>query len=202
MFPHATRSCDNRSLSRLSATARLWGPVAQWSELAAHNRLVGGSSPPGPTTRSSVCGDFLNRRRMPAIGGLLCSAKISVRAGGESQGRFGGLSLALKICVSRKPETWFAETRFEIPSNAKGGRASCAAPTIPPAGRRVEHPHAVRECAIERGFDEIGGEESQRNCHTHLSLDKDAPISRSVEVAGRICGRPILGGLHHQYVRI
>src|SRR5262249_54042724 len=26
------------------------GPVAQWSELAAHNRLVGGSSPPGPTS--------------------------------------------------------------------------------------------------------------------------------------------------------
>ena len=28
---------------------RRQGPVAQWSELAAHNRLVGGSSPPGPT---------------------------------------------------------------------------------------------------------------------------------------------------------
>src|SRR3954471_21189675 len=28
------------------------GPVAQWLELAAHNRLVGGSSPPGPTTHS------------------------------------------------------------------------------------------------------------------------------------------------------
>jgi hypothetical protein len=27
------------------------GPVAQWSELAAHNRLVGGSSPPGPTNK-------------------------------------------------------------------------------------------------------------------------------------------------------
>jgi hypothetical protein len=27
------------------------GPVAQWSELAAHNRLVGGSSPPGPTMK-------------------------------------------------------------------------------------------------------------------------------------------------------
>ena len=26
-------------------------PLAQWSELAAHNRLVGGSSPPGPTIR-------------------------------------------------------------------------------------------------------------------------------------------------------
>jgi transposase InsO family protein len=37
---------------------------------------------------------------------------------------------------------------------------------------------------------------------THLSLEKDAPISRAVEVAGHILCRPILGGLHHQYVRI
>ena len=37
---------------------------------------------------------------------------------------------------------------------------------------------------------------------THLSLDKDAPISRAIEAVGRIIGRPILGGLHHQYVRI
>ena len=37
---------------------------------------------------------------------------------------------------------------------------------------------------------------------THLSLDKDAPVSRAIEVAGRIFGRPVLGGLHHQYVRI
>ena len=37
---------------------------------------------------------------------------------------------------------------------------------------------------------------------THLSLEKDAPISRSVELAGDILCRPILGGLHHQYVRI
>ena len=37
---------------------------------------------------------------------------------------------------------------------------------------------------------------------THLSLDKDAPLSRAVERAGRILCRPILGGLHHQYVRI
>jgi hypothetical protein len=33
-------------------------------------------------------------------------------------------------------------------------------------------------------------------------LDKDAPVSRAIEVAGRIFGRPVLGGLHHQYVRI
>jgi transposase InsO family protein len=37
---------------------------------------------------------------------------------------------------------------------------------------------------------------------THLSLNKDAPIPRSVQVAGRILPTPILGGLHHQYVRI
>jgi hypothetical protein len=35
---------------RLLRTRR--GPVAQWSELAAQNRLVGGSSPPGPTMNS------------------------------------------------------------------------------------------------------------------------------------------------------
>src|SRR6266478_4967688 len=37
---------------------------------------------------------------------------------------------------------------------------------------------------------------------THLSLEKDAPISRAVERAGSILCRPVLGGLHHQYVRI
>src|SRR5260370_23950547 len=37
---------------------------------------------------------------------------------------------------------------------------------------------------------------------THLSLEKDAPISRAVKLAGTILCRPVLGGLHHQYVRI
>jgi hypothetical protein len=37
---------------------------------------------------------------------------------------------------------------------------------------------------------------------THLSLEKDAPVSRTVDRAGRILCRPILGGLHHQYGRI
>ena len=37
---------------------------------------------------------------------------------------------------------------------------------------------------------------------THLSLDKDAPVSRPIQVVGRIFGRPVLGGLHHQYMRI
>jgi hypothetical protein len=37
---------------------------------------------------------------------------------------------------------------------------------------------------------------------THLSLNKDAPISRAADTTGRIIGRPVLGGLHHQYARI
>ena len=37
---------------------------------------------------------------------------------------------------------------------------------------------------------------------THLSLEKDAPISRAVDRAGHILCRPTLGGLHHQYARI
>jgi hypothetical protein len=37
---------------------------------------------------------------------------------------------------------------------------------------------------------------------THLSLNKDAPVPRAVQTFGRIQPTPILGGLHHQYVRI
>ena len=32
--------------------------------------------------------------------------------------------------------------------------------------------------------------------------EKDAPVSRAVKLAGTILCRPVLGGLHHQYVRI
>jgi transposase InsO family protein len=37
---------------------------------------------------------------------------------------------------------------------------------------------------------------------THVSLEKDAPNGRAIQRHGRIEMRPILGGLHHQYVRI
>jgi hypothetical protein len=33
-------------------------------------------------------------------------------------------------------------------------------------------------------------------------LDNDAPLSRTVKRAGRILCRPVLGGLHHEYIRI
>src|ERR1700747_2702639 len=46
---------------------------------------------------------------------------------------------------------------------------------------------------------------SYMNCYnearTHLSLNKDAPVPRAVERTGHILCRPVLGGLHHRYVR-
>ena len=40
------------------------------------------------------------------------------------------------------------------------------------------------------------------SARTHLSLNKDAPLPRAVQAIGRILPTPILGGLHHHYVRI
>jgi len=37
---------------------------------------------------------------------------------------------------------------------------------------------------------------------TYLTLDKDAPNCRCPQTAGAIVAMPILGGLHHQYVRV
>jgi hypothetical protein len=36
----------------------------------------------------------------------------------------------------------------------------------------------------------------------HRLLRKDAPLRRAVQRLGEIAAIPILGGLHHQYVRI
>jgi transposase InsO family protein len=37
---------------------------------------------------------------------------------------------------------------------------------------------------------------------THLSLNKDAPVSRPIERFGRIIAAPMVGGLHRRYARI
>jgi putative transposase len=46
--------------------------------------------------------------------------------------------------------------------------------------------------------------EYYEHSRTHLSLGKDAPISRPVQPAeaGRIVEIPQVGGLHHRYERI
>jgi hypothetical protein len=35
-----------------------------------------------------------------------------------------------------------------------------------------------------------------------LSLGKDAPRPRTIQLRGRIAVNPVLGGLHHQYRRV
>jgi hypothetical protein len=37
---------------------------------------------------------------------------------------------------------------------------------------------------------------------THRSLNKDAPVSRPLQLTGIIRSHPILGALHHHYVRV
>ena len=37
---------------------------------------------------------------------------------------------------------------------------------------------------------------------THLALAKNSPLTRSVQTIGSILPLPILGGLHHRYVRV
>jgi transposase InsO family protein len=37
---------------------------------------------------------------------------------------------------------------------------------------------------------------------THLALAKDTPLGRPVQTAGPVAAIPLLGGLHHQYVRM
>jgi transposase InsO family protein len=37
---------------------------------------------------------------------------------------------------------------------------------------------------------------------THRSLNKDAPLRRAIQRIGRVKLKPILGGLHHHYVRM
>jgi transposase InsO family protein len=49
----------------------------------------------------------------------------------------------------------------------------------------------------------LGSYQSYYNAtRTHLSLNKDAPVPRAVQAAGRVVAVSHLRGLHHQYVRI
>jgi hypothetical protein len=54
------------------------GPIAQWSEQATHNRLVGGSNPSGPTILSCAFNDFVSKDYTPTDCLDLCSDCLSV----------------------------------------------------------------------------------------------------------------------------
>src|SRR6516165_5885701 len=64
------------------------GPLAQYSELATDNRLVGSSSPPSPTTQSCTNGDFPVQCESPRISGDLCTHFISAICRLDCRDRF------------------------------------------------------------------------------------------------------------------
>ncbi len=64
----------------------------------------------------------------------------------------------------------------------------------------VDHFIVFGEAHLRRILRDYAG--YYNDIRTHRSLDKDAPVSRAIQRAGIITSRPILGGLHHHYVRI
>jgi hypothetical protein len=57
--------------------------------------------------------------------------------------------------------------------------------------------------SASKDVDILRTETSRREAReVHRSLNKDAPVSRSIQRTGVICSRAILGGLHHHYSRI
>ena len=64
----------------------------------------------------------------------------------------------------------------------------------------VDHVIVLGEAHLRRILRAYAG--YYNDIRTHRSLNKDAPVSRPVQRTGTISSRPILGGLHHHYVRV
>jgi hypothetical protein len=66
--------------------------------------------------------------------------------------------------------------------------------------REVDHMIVLGEAHLRRILKSYA--DYCNGVRTHRSLNKAAPVSRSVQRAGVIRSHPILGGLHHHYGRI
>jgi transposase InsO family protein len=64
----------------------------------------------------------------------------------------------------------------------------------------VDHIIVLGEMHLRRALKSYA--DYYNSIRTHRSLHKDAPISRSIHQTGFIRSHPILGGLHHHYVRV
>jgi transposase InsO family protein len=64
----------------------------------------------------------------------------------------------------------------------------------------VDHVVVLGEAHLRRTLREYA--RYYNTVRTHRSLDQDAPVSRPVQQIGRIVSHALVGGLHHQYVRI
>jgi hypothetical protein len=76
------------------------------------------------------------------------------------------------------------------PSPRVSQRARSA--TVPRASRGKSHPRGILKTYVAY-YNEV---------RTHLTLGKDAPSFRRSQTVGSIVTLPILGGLHHQYLRV
>jgi hypothetical protein len=131
----------------------------------AHNGLVGGSSPSGPTTQSCATGDFLKVYKRPRIGGVRCDRSFSEIESYSRQVVSAHFSLAPK---SRFPETETARGRDSVrmPVTPKEVRASGAAETTRRACRRGG-PLPCHEAAAPRwplSRDRAPGRQARSSC--------------------------------------
>jgi transposase InsO family protein len=62
------------------------------------------------------------------------------------------------------------------------------------------HTIVLGEAHLQRTLDAYAN--YYNRVRTHLAIDKNALVRRPVRSVGPIHSQPILGGLHHQYVRM
>jgi hypothetical protein len=92
------------------AAPMLQGPVAQWLEPTAHNGLVGGSSPPGPTTHAFEPGISRLAQKGPnwqAVRSVQGSPPRPIPAWEHNPDE---LSLASEIRSPRNGDRWLLES--------------------------------------------------------------------------------------------
>jgi hypothetical protein len=84
---------------------------------------------------------------------------------------------------------------------AMGIRDKPIAPGSPSIRREcVDHMIVLGEAHLRRILTKYAAYYNE--LRTHRSLNKDAPIRRAIVRRGAITSHPVLGGLHHQYVRV
>src|SRR5437660_1204725 len=156
-FGQARKDFTSRrnALVLASRRSRCAGPVAQWSEPAAHNRLVGGSSPPGPTTHSVSNGDFPEADEIRRVGGI-------------EGGRLVSAKWQLKYRLRTRPFVSGLGNQFPRDTAQRGQRLGSMSSLLlgqpehmalaRPFGRQIDEAgdaHAVRQPAFDRRFHEI-----------------------------------------------
>ena len=75
------------------------GPVAQWLEPTAHNGLVAGSSPAGPTTHTRERTRFLKSSKNSLCGELFIGGFVSAETVSRLRAAFAGKISGLEILV-------------------------------------------------------------------------------------------------------